>query len=40
MPEHGTRLPSIGVTVFNWSSLRREMKKVDEMIDCCQVITP
>ena len=38
--DHGTRRPATGVMVFNWGSLRKQMKKVDEMGEYYRAIQP
>ncbi len=38
--DHGTRRPATGVMVFNWGSLKKQMKKVDKMSDYYRAIQP
>jgi hypothetical protein len=38
--DHGTRRPATGVMVFNWGSLRKQMKKVNEMGEYYRAIEP
>ena len=38
--DHGTRPPATGVMVFNWGSLKKQMKKVNAMGEYYRVIRP
>lgn len=38
--DHGTRRPSTGVMVFNWGSLKKQIRKVDKMGDYYRAIRP
>jgi hypothetical protein len=38
--DHGTRRPATGVMVFAWGSLRKQMDKVDAMVEFYRGIDP